>query len=175
MLGIDEVRAIAEAAHAGVTDKIGDPYINHVVAVAEGVKPFGIDKLEMAALLHDVVEDTGWTESLLLRVGVPSQVVRTVMTVTNQNGVPYQEKIRLITDDLDSTRLKISDNAHNSRPDRLARITDQATRHRLHLKYLKARDQLWLAASPEDIRMIIEIVNPDLISELDGRMELGQF
>lgn len=174
MLELDAVYAIAEAAHAGAKDKIGDLYINHVVAVAEGLRPVSDKRLEMCGLLHDVVEDTGWTGPLLLRVGVHPWVVEKVLLVTNQPGLTYQEKIRTITADRYATLIKISDNAHNSRRDRQSRIPDQKTRERLRLKYLKARDDLWLAAPQEDIRKIISVVNPDLISELDGRIEMGQ-
>lgn len=50
---------LAEAAHAGQKRISGDPYITHPVAVAEIVADWGLDaEAIVAALLHDVVEDT---------------------------------------------------------------------------------------------------------------------
>ena len=50
------------AAHAGQLRRSGEPYIIHPVAVAETVAEWGLDhEAVMAALLHDVVEDTSTT------------------------------------------------------------------------------------------------------------------
>ncbi len=46
-------------AHEGQVRASGEPYISHPVAVAETVAAWGLDyEAVMAALLHDVVEDT---------------------------------------------------------------------------------------------------------------------
>ncbi len=115
MKSVSEVDLLAERVHAGQADKIGVPYIEHVRAVAAGLAPFG-DELVMAGLLHDVVEDTDWTAEKLASAGIPERVVEIVEAVTNQAGMTYAEKIRHITADLSATLVKISDNAHNSRP-----------------------------------------------------------
>jgi guanosine-3',5'-bis(diphosphate) 3'-pyrophosphohydrolase len=64
----DENRAIREAyeyafkAHEGQIRKSGKPYITHPVAVAETVALWGMDyEAIVAALLHDVAEDTETT------------------------------------------------------------------------------------------------------------------
>ncbi|WP_232792167.1 HD domain-containing protein [Actinacidiphila yeochonensis] len=161
---VDDVRALAELAHAGQVDKIGTAYFTHVQAVADGLAPFG-DDLVMAGLLHDVVEDTAWTAERLLAAGVPGRVVAIVEAVTNQDGVPYEDKIRRITRDPLATLVKIADNAHNSRPDRAAQLP-AAKRDRLAAKYRAARAELWPAAHRSDIEAIVRIVNPALLTEL---------
>jgi len=148
----------------GQADKIGVPYIEHVRAVAAGLVPFG-DELVMAGLLHDVIEDTDWTAEKLLVAGVPARVVEIVEAVTNQPGVPYEEKILRITKDRAATLVKISDNAHNSRPDRAAQLPLDK-RERLAVKYHRARAALWPAASQADVESIVRIVNPDLLIEV---------
>jgi GTP diphosphokinase / guanosine-3',5'-bis(diphosphate) 3'-diphosphatase len=51
---------LADEAHSGQTRRSGEPYIGHPVAVAEIVAGLGMDAATVAAaLLHDVVEDTG--------------------------------------------------------------------------------------------------------------------
>lgn len=163
-----EVDAFAAKAHAGQVDKIGVPYIEHVRAVAAGLVPFG-DELVMAGLLHDIIEDTDWTAERLLEEGVPDHVVALVEAVTNERGVPYEEKVARITGHgRDAVLLKIADNAHNSRPDRAAQLPEEK-RVRLAAKYRAARDVLWPSATGRDIEAIVRIVNPSLLDELRER------
>lgn len=165
MKSVSEVDLMAERAHAGQVDKIGAPYIGHVRAVAAGLTPFG-DELVMAGLLHDIVEDTGFTAEKLLDSGIPPRVVEIVETVTNQPGMTYEEKIKRITADSSATLVKIADNAHNSCPDRAAQLP-QDKRKRLAAKYRTARATLWPAASRADVEAIVRTVNPALLTELD--------
>lgn len=167
MLSVREVDALAAEAHEGQTDKIGVPYIEHVRAVAAGLAPFG-DELVMAGLLHDIIEDTDWTAAQLREEGVPDYVVALVEAVTNERGVPYAEKVARITGQgRDAVLLKIADNSHNSRPDRSAQLPEEK-RVRLTAKYRAARDVLWAAADDRDIKAIVTIVNPSLLSKLEG-------
>ncbi|MCM8552296.1 HD domain-containing protein [Streptomyces sp. STCH 565 A] len=166
-MNVADVDALAAEAHAGQVDKIGVPYIEHVRAVAAGLAPFG-DELVMAGLLHDIIEDTDWTAERLRREGLSDRVISAVEAVTNQKGVPYEEKIRRIIRSSDATLVKISDNAHNSRPDRAAQLPDEK-RARLAAKYRAARDVLWAAADDRDIEAIVTIVNPALLDELRER------
>ena len=59
---IERAYAVAERAHRGQTRKSGDPYITHPLAVANILAELGMDTTTLiAALLHDTVEDTGYT------------------------------------------------------------------------------------------------------------------
>ena len=167
------VDALAAEAHAGQVDKIDVPYIEHVRAVAAGLAPFG-DDLVMAGLLHDIIEDTNWTAEQLRGVGIPAHVVALVEAVTNERGVPYEEKVARITGQgRDAVLLKIADNAHNSRPDRAAQLSEDQ-RVRLAAKYRAARDVLWPAVEDSDIETIVTIVNPALLDELRERKAIIQ-
>src|SRR3954469_9825179 len=58
-----EAYRFSEAAHAGQTRQSGDPYISHPLAVAEILADRHLDgQTLMAALLHDVTEDTKVTK-----------------------------------------------------------------------------------------------------------------
>jgi RelA/SpoT family (p)ppGpp synthetase len=58
-----EAYRFSEAAHAGQTRQSGDPYISHPLAVAEILADWRLDgQTLMAALLHDVTEDTSVTK-----------------------------------------------------------------------------------------------------------------
>jgi (p)ppGpp synthase/HD superfamily hydrolase len=167
---VADAEALARLAHEGQTDRIGVPYIEHVRAVAAGLAAFG-PELQMAGLLHDVIEDTPWTAERLRAAGVPDRVVGIVEQVTNHPDVRYEDKLRRIAAGRDAALVKIADNAHNSRPDRAARLPREQ-RLRLAAKYRGARAVLWPAVPREDVATILAVVNPALLSDLppaDGR------
>ncbi len=60
---LQEAYRFSEAAHAGQKRQSGDPYISHPLAVAEILAGWHLDgQTLMAALLHDVTEDTSVTK-----------------------------------------------------------------------------------------------------------------
>ncbi|WP_188647105.1 RelA/SpoT family protein [Marinithermofilum abyssi] len=63
---IEKAYLFAEEAHRGQTRKSGEPYIVHPVEVAEILADLKMDATTLtAAILHDVVEDTGVTLEML--------------------------------------------------------------------------------------------------------------
>src|SRR6202022_2233580 len=57
---------VAELRHADQMRRSGDPYITHPLAVANILAELGMDTTTLvAALLHDTVEDTGYTMEAL--------------------------------------------------------------------------------------------------------------
>jgi (p)ppGpp synthase/HD superfamily hydrolase len=165
-LTLAQVDAIAAEAHAGQVDKIGVPYIEHPRAVAAGLAPFGVG-MQMAGLLHDVLEDTEVTPRQLLDWGVPLAMVDTVQRVSNQHGEDYERKLTKIAMHYGPCLVKLADNAHNSHPDRTAQLTGDK-RARLAAKYAGARAILWPAVPREDVAAILRIVNPSLLGELEN-------
>ncbi len=164
-LTLADVDALAAEAHAGQVDRIGVPYVEHVRAVARGLAPFGAG-LQMAGLLHDVLEDTGTSARDLLEAGVPPTVVDIVQRVTNRPGVPYQDMLRSAAEHYPACLLKIADNANNSDPSRTARLPPD-TAARLAAKYAHARTVLWPAVPYEDVAAILRVLNPALLGELE--------
>src|SRR5690349_5805896 len=60
---LSDAYRFSEAAHAGQTRQSGDPYISHPLAVAEILAGWHLDgQALVAALLHDVMEDTSITK-----------------------------------------------------------------------------------------------------------------
>lgn len=73
---------LATFAHRHQYDKAGEPYINHPLRVLESVKAQGAQAyVQMAAVLHDVTEDTPFTCDILLALGVPDAAVNIVRLV----------------------------------------------------------------------------------------------
>jgi RelA/SpoT family (p)ppGpp synthetase len=60
---LEDAYRFSEAAHAGQTRQSGEPYISHPLAVAEILAGWHLDgQTLIAALLHDVTEDTAVTK-----------------------------------------------------------------------------------------------------------------
>lgn len=129
-------RQLAEQAHAGQADKAGEPYIGHVSRVAMSVAPQE-PVFIAAALLHDVVEDSGVTLDELAAEGFPPEVVAAVRLLTRQKDVSPEEYYRQIRSNPIALAVKLSDIADNADPKRLARL-DTPTRQRLVTKYRNA-------------------------------------
>ena len=69
MAAIEKAYLFANKAHAGQTRKSGEPYIVHPISVADILVSLGMDTDSVvAALLHDVVEDTPVTTEEISRM-----------------------------------------------------------------------------------------------------------
>lgn len=79
---------LAEFAHFNQTDKAGMPYITHPMRVMKAVQEQGVmPYVQMAAILHDVTEDTAFTCAMLLDLGVPEAAVELVKLVDRDYSV----------------------------------------------------------------------------------------
>ncbi|QFZ17266.1 HD domain-containing protein [Saccharothrix syringae] len=135
---VDDAIRIARDAHAGQVDKSGHPYIGHPLRVMAGVSG---DHARMAAVLHDVVEDTSVTADDLLAAGCPAAVVRTVLALSHRDGEAQEDYLARVRADPVAVEVKRADIADNTSPPRMA-LLDQATRDRLRAKYARALDLL---------------------------------
>jgi (p)ppGpp synthase/HD superfamily hydrolase len=156
-----EADLIAASAHDGVTDKVGAPYIEHARAVAAGLADFEVE-IQVAGVLHDVIEDTGWTFEDLQEAGVTEKSLEIIEAVTKMPGCTKRQQIeRVVQGGRGAILVKIADNAHNTHPDRLA-LLDRATGERLLVKYREAREVLWSSVPMDDVAKILARVNPHL-------------
>ncbi|MFM8328688.1 MAG: HD domain-containing protein, partial [Actinomycetales bacterium] len=79
---IDRAFEQARISHEGQLRKSGDPYITHPVAVAEILAELGLDPNTIAAaLLHDTVEDTNYSQEQL-RIEFGEEIASLVEGVT---------------------------------------------------------------------------------------------
>ena len=96
----------ATAALAEKVDDKGSPYINHALRVMERMDT---EEEKMAAVLHDVVEDTEITLQDLCDAGFSREVVETVEILTKRQDMTYFDYIDDIhwsEDNLDIMRVK---------------------------------------------------------------------
>jgi HD domain len=149
--------ALATRAHDGQLDKVGDDYIGHPLRVMNKVRATaqaaGVDvtDAQLAAVLHDVVEDSGTTVGDLAALGYPPSVVAAVDALSKRPGEQVGDYLgRVARDDL-AVVVKLADMADNSDPARLARLPD-ADADRLRTRYrgrLKLLDDLVAARRTE--------------------------
>ena len=117
---------LAKEAHQGVRRRSGEPYLLHPIAVAKIViEEIGLGvKSVVAALLHDVVEDTDYTVEDMERI-FGSKIASMVDGLTKMSGVfnadtsaqaEYFRKVLLtLSDDVRVILIKIADRLHNMR------------------------------------------------------------
>ena len=113
---------IAYKAHEGQIDKSGLPYIFHPFHVAEQMKD---EFSTAAALLHDVVEDTGITLSELEKEGFPEEVLTAVRLLTRKGETAYLDYIQEIKTNDIAAAVKLADITHNSDVNRLDKVTKE--------------------------------------------------
>lgn len=111
---------IAYEAHAGQLDKCGIPYVFHPYHLAEQMPD---EATTCAALLHDVVEDTGITLDELA-CSFPADVVDAVRLLTHEEDVPYLDYVRAIAAHPIARTVKRADLLHNLDDTRFAGQAD---------------------------------------------------
>ncbi len=109
--------------HKEETDKSGLPYVFHPFHVAEQMPD---EKTTVAALLHDVVEDTPCTLQDLADLGFDAEILDALALLTHEEGVPYMEYVARIRDNEIARTVKLADLRHNSDLTRLDRIDEAA-------------------------------------------------
>ena len=141
---MDILRAykIACQLHAGQTDKAGRPYIEHLTRVMLRVQMDGGDRFQqIAALLHDSIEDEKTTADELLALGVPSEAVVLVQALTKREEQSYEDYLRGLIGRYRVVTVKMADLDDNSDPERLELLPERQ-RMRLQAKYAQAWDIL---------------------------------
>ena len=89
--------------------------------------------------------------------GVPERALDAIALVSRNlhDELDYDEAIRLVATSLDATLVKISDNAHNSRPDRVAALV-RLTGEPENPRYARVREVLY-AAAPTDAGLLATV------------------
>ena len=144
-LGKDQVNSVrrayfyAEQAHDGQVRRSGDAYVTHPLAVASILSKMHMDHQSlMAAMLHDVIEDTGITKTAIksqfgntvadLVDGVSKLNKITFSSRAEAQAENFQKMAMAMAKDLRVILVKIADRLHNMRtlevlaPDKRRRI-----------------------------------------------------
>jgi (p)ppGpp synthase/HD superfamily hydrolase len=133
---VERAAEIAALAHAGQVDKVGEPYIGHPTRVAARVTG---DDARIVALLHDVVEDSGWTFDELAAEGFTQAQLDAIDALTKRAGEPLEASMARVAALPLAVHVKKADLADNADPARLARL-DAAKRAKLERKYTRSAE-----------------------------------
>lgn len=115
---------VADAAHLGQFRQTGEPYITHPIAVASLCANWKLDTQSiMAALLHDVLEDTG-TDKITLAAEFGAPVANLVDGLSKldklhfdsketQQAESFRKMLLAMADDVRVILVKLADRLHN--------------------------------------------------------------
>ena len=187
----------AEQAHDGQTRRSGDPYIIHPLEVASILADMHMDHQSlMAAMLHDVIEDTGIEkQDIAGQFGdVVADLVDGVSKLTHMNfenktlaqAENFQKMALAMARDIRVILVKLADRLHNMRtlgvlrPDKRRRIAREtldiyvpiANRLGMHTLRTELEDLGFFAMYPLRARLIRQAVSnargnrKDLISQV---------
>ncbi|MEG2939341.1 MAG: RelA/SpoT family protein, partial [Oscillospiraceae bacterium] len=123
---IERAYSLAESSHAGQNRRSGEPYITHPIYVASLLVEMGLDTESLcAALLHDVVEDTGvplseikskFGEDIALLVdGVTKLGQIPFSSVEEQQAENIRKMLLAMSKDIRVMIIKLCDRLHNMR------------------------------------------------------------
>lgn len=115
---LEDAIQIAVQAHRGQSDKAGAPYILHPLRLMLRMHH---EAEQIAAVLHDVVEDTPWTLAALREHGFPPEIIDAVDGLTRRpeesyeafivragaNAIARQVKIADLEDNMDIRRIGV--------------------------------------------------------------------
>ena len=128
---------MAYDAHHGSVDKSGIPYVFHPYHIAEQMD---CEISVCVALLHDVIEDTDVSFSLIEEMGFPKQVIESLKLLTRDEVTSYEEYIQKIKDSNNdiAIKVKLADLRHNSDISRFDDANDRKKHCEHNKKYGKA-------------------------------------
>src|SRR5476649_2382352 len=123
---IEQAYEVARAAHAGQYRQSGEPYITHPLAVAKILAEWHLDAQPlMAALLHDVVEDTPTTKTEIAKrfgkavaelVDGVSKIDRIEFaTLQHAQAENFRKMLLAMARDVRVILIKLADRLHNMR------------------------------------------------------------
>lgn len=122
MSTLEKAIEIAARSHAGQVDKGGAPYILHPLRLMLAVS--GAEE-RMAAVLHDVVEDTLVTPEDLRSDGFSEAVVSAVVALSKQKGETRMDAARRLAPNPIARAVKLADLRDNMDLSRLPNPTEK--------------------------------------------------
>lgn len=174
---------MAKDGHQGQFRSSGEPYITHPVAVACIIAEMHLDhEAVMAALLHDVIEDTPYTEEQLTAAfgksvaeivdGVSKLDKLKFRTRQEAQAESFRKMILAMTKDIRVVLIKLADRTHNMRtlgslrPDKRRRIAKETLEiysplaHRLGIEHVKneLEDLCFQAMHPQRYAVLQKVI-----------------
>ena len=134
---LEKAMILAAKGHMGQLDKGGHPYILHPIRVMLQCRTI---EEKTVAMLHDLLEDTEYTEDDLRKEGFPEEIVVAVVCLTKTEGEEYTDYVERICQNKLAARVKLADLMDNMDLNRLPGLTPKDFQ-RLE-KYLRAKTRV---------------------------------
>lgn len=122
MSTLERAIGIACEAHVGQVDKAGEPYILHPLRL---MLRMANEAERIAAVLHDVVEDSQVTIEDLIAEGFAREIVYAVDALSRRDGEDYMDFVRRASGDPIARRVKRADLEDNLDLTRIRNLTDR--------------------------------------------------
>jgi len=124
---------LAVNAHRHQADKVGEPYYLHSLRVMTKVRT---ETERVVAVLHDLIEDTSYTEDDLHSMGYSEEILSALDCLTRREEETYEQFIERIKPNPIARRVKLADLEDNMDLTRLRELPDEDL-HR-YQRYVKA-------------------------------------
>lgn len=142
---LEDAIALAMKAHLGQKDRVGEPYILHPLRVMFRLGWDAPEAARIAAVLHDVVEDTAIQLRDLRRLGYSEEVLAAVELLSRRPDDSYEQFIERVLPNSIARRVKRADLEDNMELRRLPIVTakdlERLARYRSAWARIVAADQ----------------------------------
>jgi len=123
MADLQRAIEIAVEAHKETVQKNGLPYVLHPLSVMMNVAS---EKAKIAAVLHDVIEDSNnWELEDIRSEGFSKAVVEAVDCLTHREGEEYWDYIKRVSSNRIATEVKLADLKDNMDIRRIPDLKDE--------------------------------------------------
>jgi (p)ppGpp synthase/HD superfamily hydrolase len=119
---LEDAILLAAQGHRGQVDKVGQPYVLHLLRVMMRVES---EKAQIVAVLHDLVEDTSATFDDLRALGYSEEIIQALDCVTKRPDETYEQFIDRAGGNPLARRVKRADLEDNMDIRRLPVISDK--------------------------------------------------
>ena len=120
---LEDAIALAVEAHRGQKDRVGQPYILHPLRVMFRLSWDAPEAARIAAVLHDVVEDTSYTLQDLKQRGYSDEVLAAVDLLSRRPQDSYEQFIERILPNPIARMVKRADLEDNMELRRVPAVT----------------------------------------------------
>jgi len=122
MPSLEDAILLAAQAHRGQVDKVGRPYLLHLLRVMLRLDG---EEAQIVGVLHDLVEDTGYTFADLRAMGYGEEVVQALDCLTRRSTENYEAFVARASANPLARRVKLADLEDNMDIRRLPAIDDK--------------------------------------------------
>jgi (p)ppGpp synthase/HD superfamily hydrolase len=124
---LEDAILLAAQMHRGQKDKAGAPYILHPMRVLFYLPGEADENTRIAAVLHDVIEDTPMSAEELSERGFANEAVEAIefLTKTREEEDDYEAFIQRVSQNSIARQVKIADLKDNLDESRIASPTEK--------------------------------------------------